>query len=117
MAARSWDDRAAGTRSVAQVGEQRRGYSPNVRRAERLQPGSAAAIIALHQLGRRQAALLAPLAAHGKALMRGRLWDASTQIERSAFPTLGRIMAGQTHAMPEREAEDLVQQRYRNDLY
>jgi PPOX class probable FMN-dependent enzyme len=81
-------------------------------------------------------ALLAPLAAHGKepraglliavreaffhcskALIRGRLWDPATQIPRSTFPSLGRIMADQTAAMPEDEAEALVQESIRTGLY
>jgi PPOX class probable FMN-dependent enzyme len=53
----------------------------------------------------------------GKALIRGRLWDSATQVERTSFPTLGKIMADQTRAMDEPEAEDLVQHGYRNNLY
>ncbi len=53
----------------------------------------------------------------GKALMRSHLWDASSQVERSAFPTLGKIMADQTRAMAEPEAEELVEAGYRNNLY
>jgi PPOX class probable FMN-dependent enzyme len=83
-----------------------------------------------------ETSLLAPLAAHGKtphaglriavreaffhcgkALIRGRLWDAETQIPREKFPTLGRIMADQTRAMDENAAERLVQAGYRNNLY
>ncbi len=81
-------------------------------------------------------ALLAPLAAHGKepraglliavkeaffhcskALIRGRLWDPATQVPRSTFPSLGRIMADQTASMPEDEAEALVQESIRDKLY
>src|SRR5262249_33512247 len=80
--------------------------------------------------------LLAPQAAHGKepraglliavkeaffhcskALIRGRLWDASTQVPRSTFPSLGRIMADQTASMPEDQAEELVQLSIREHLY
>jgi PPOX class probable FMN-dependent enzyme len=83
-----------------------------------------------------EAAVLAPLAAQGrapaagllvkvkevffhcgKALMRGHLWDASTQVERTAFPTLGKIIADQTKAMAEPEAVELVEAGYRNNLY
>ena len=53
----------------------------------------------------------------GKALMRSHLWDASSQVERSAFPTLGKIMADQTRAMAEPEAEELVEAGYRTNLY
>ncbi len=81
-------------------------------------------------------ALLAPLAAHGKepraallidvreaffhcskALIRGKLWDPSTQVPRSTFPSLGRIMADQTASMSEDEAEVLVQESIRSNLY
>ncbi len=80
--------------------------------------------------------LLAPQAAHGKepraglriavkeaffhcskALIRGRLWDPATQVPRSTFPSLGRIMADQTASMPEDEAEALVQESIRDKLY
>lgn len=53
----------------------------------------------------------------GKALMRSHLWDPATQVERGGFPTLGKIMADQTRAMPEPEAEALVQLGYRTGLY
>jgi len=53
----------------------------------------------------------------GKALMRSHLWDSATQIERKAFPTLGKIMADQTRAMAEPEADELVEAGYRNHLY
>jgi PPOX class probable FMN-dependent enzyme len=53
----------------------------------------------------------------GKALMRSHLWDASTRVERSAFPTLGKIMADQTRAMAAPEADELVDAGYRNNLY
>jgi PPOX class probable FMN-dependent enzyme len=52
-----------------------------------------------------------------KALMRSKLWDPATQVERSAFPTLGKIIADQTRAMPAPEADALVEDGYRNNLY
>lgn len=83
-----------------------------------------------------EAALLAPLAAHGKAprtglhvtvreaffhcakaLMRSHLWDPDAQVERNSFPTLGKIIADQTAAMPASEADALVEAGYRNKLY
>jgi PPOX class probable FMN-dependent enzyme len=82
------------------------------------------------------AALLAPLAVQGKApaagllisvrevffhcgkaLMRGHLWDPATHVERSSFPTLGKIIADQTRAMPVAEVEARVEDGYRNNLY
>jgi len=81
-------------------------------------------------------ALLTPLAAHGKtpsagllvavkevffhcakALMRSHLWDPATQVERSTFPSLGKIIADQTRAMPAPEADELVETGYRKNLY
>ena len=53
----------------------------------------------------------------GKALMRSHLWDPASRVERSGFPTLGKIMADQTRAMDEPQAELLVQDGYRNNLY
>jgi PPOX class probable FMN-dependent enzyme len=53
----------------------------------------------------------------GKALMRGHLWDSSAQVDRNVFPTLGKIMADQTRAMAEPEADELVESGYRNNLY
>jgi hypothetical protein len=53
----------------------------------------------------------------GKALMRSHLWDATTQVERTSFPTLGKIIADQTRAMPAPEADELVERGYRTNLY
>ena len=84
----------------------------------------------------RDAALLEPLAAQGKvptagllvavreaffhcgkALMRSKLWDASTQVERDRFPTLGRIIAVHTNAIGVAEAESVMEEAYRTRLY
>jgi PPOX class probable FMN-dependent enzyme len=53
----------------------------------------------------------------GKALIRSRLWDPGTRIDRDAFPTLGCIIAEQTGAMPAAEAEASVAEGYRDRLY
>lgn len=53
----------------------------------------------------------------GKALMRSHLWDETTRIERTAFPSLGQIMADQTRAMDTPQADALVEHGYRNNLY
>lgn len=82
------------------------------------------------------AGLLAPLAAQGKmpatglvvsirevffhcgkALIRSRLWDASRQVNRDTFPSLGRIVAEQTEVMSVEAAEDFVATSYREKLY
>ena len=52
----------------------------------------------------------------GKALKRSSLWDPATQIERSSFPTLGRILADQQGA-DAAEAEERVETRYRTRMY
>jgi PPOX class probable FMN-dependent enzyme len=53
----------------------------------------------------------------GKALIRASLWDPATHIERSRFPSLGRIIAEQTRAVPAAEAEWDVDEGYRTRLY
>ena len=53
----------------------------------------------------------------GKALIRSKLWDASRQVERSSFPTLGRIIAEQTRAITVEAAEKTMEEGYRTRLY
>jgi PPOX class probable FMN-dependent enzyme len=53
----------------------------------------------------------------GKALIRGKLWDANTQIARADFPSLGQIIADQTRAIEAAEADTFVEQAYRTTLY
>lgn len=53
----------------------------------------------------------------GKALMRSKLWDASTQVDRKTFPTLGRIIAEQTEAIAVEVAERTMEEAYRTRLY
>ena len=53
----------------------------------------------------------------GKALMRSKLWDPSTQIDRKTFPTLGRIIAEQTAAIEVKTAETFMEESYRDRLY
>lgn len=53
----------------------------------------------------------------GKALIRSRLWDPAVQVERSSFPTLGRIVAEQTKAVGVAEAEATMEESYRRRLY
>ncbi len=84
----------------------------------------------------RDADLLAPLAAQGKvppvgllvevhetffhcgkALMRSKLWDPSLHVERSSFPTLGRIIAEQTASVTVEAAERTMEEGYRTRLY
>ncbi len=53
----------------------------------------------------------------GKALIRSKLWDPALQVERSRFPTLGRIVAEQTKAVGVAEAEATMEESYRSRLY
>ncbi len=52
-----------------------------------------------------------------KALRRARLWDPATQVERSSFPSLGRIMAEHTRVGTAEEAERRIEDAYRTRLY
>lgn len=82
------------------------------------------------------AALLAPLAVQGKvplaglliaveevffhcakALIRGKLWDADTKVERRSFPSLGKIVADQTRLVAADTADKALEENYRNGLY
>ncbi len=51
-----------------------------------------------------------------KALKRSRLWDPEAQIERTQFPTLGRILADQ-QSVDAAEADARIQTGYRDRLY
>lgn len=53
----------------------------------------------------------------GKALMRSKLWSPAAQVERSSFPTLGRIIAEQTAAIEPEVAEKTLEEGYRTRLY
>lgn len=53
----------------------------------------------------------------GKALKRSRLWSPEVQIERSSFPTLGRIIADQTRVGTAEEADQRLEESYRTRLY
>ena len=52
-----------------------------------------------------------------KALQRSRLWDPAAQIERSAFPSLGRIIADQQKGWDAADAEAKIETAYRERLY
>jgi uncharacterized protein len=82
------------------------------------------------------AALLAPLAAQGKAprsgllvdvkevylqcgkaLIRSKLWDPAIQIERASFPSLGKILADQIGLADVAAAERTTEEGYKTRLY
>ena len=52
-----------------------------------------------------------------KALKRSRLWDPAAQIERSAFPSLGRIIADQQPVFDAADAEARIETAYRERMY
>jgi len=52
-----------------------------------------------------------------KALMRSKLWDEDTKIERSQFPTMGQMISDQTSSdTPVESQEDMIE-RYKQVLY
>jgi PPOX class probable FMN-dependent enzyme len=53
----------------------------------------------------------------GKALIRAKLWDPSSQVPRHSFPTLGRIVAEQTRMVEAEEADRNLEEAYRSRLY
>ena len=53
----------------------------------------------------------------GKALIRARLWDPTTYVDRSTFPSHGRILAEQTKTLSVEESEAYVARSYRERLY
>jgi len=52
-----------------------------------------------------------------KALRRAQLWDPATQVARSSFPSLGRILAEQTHTGTVEETERRIEDAYRTRMY
>ena len=52
-----------------------------------------------------------------KALIRSHLWDPATRIERNTFPTLGKIIADQTHGVRAEDADASIADAYRTKLY
>ena len=52
-----------------------------------------------------------------KALIRSRLWDASTQIDRAVLPTMGEMLKEQTGDAEPAETQSEMLQRYAKVLY
>ena len=52
-----------------------------------------------------------------KALIRSKLWDPATRIERKQFPTLGRIIADQVAGVDAVAADAGIDESYRSKLY
>jgi len=53
----------------------------------------------------------------GKALIRSHLWDQDAKVERSRFPSLGRILADQVGGTGVAESERSIEEGYRTKLY
>jgi len=53
----------------------------------------------------------------GKSMIRARLWDPASRIERASLPSLGRMIADQVSGCDPDETEAYVQESYRNRLY
>ncbi len=53
----------------------------------------------------------------GKSIIRSKLWDPETRIERSAFPTLGRIVADQVPGRNVEEEDATTERVNRENLY
>jgi PPOX class probable FMN-dependent enzyme len=53
----------------------------------------------------------------GKSIIRSKLWDPETRIERSAFPTLGRIVADQVPGRKVEEEDATTERVNRENLY
>ena len=53
----------------------------------------------------------------GRALIRAKLWDPDTRIERGSFPSLGRIIADQVAGIDADEADRRLEEAYTTRLY
>jgi uncharacterized protein len=53
----------------------------------------------------------------GKALIRSKLWDPAIQIERSSFPSLGKILADQIGLADVAASERMTEEGYKTRLY
>jgi PPOX class probable FMN-dependent enzyme len=51
-----------------------------------------------------------------KAIMRSRLWDAATQVDRDVLPTMGEILKDHTGLLGPVESQDDMRRRYQPDL-
>ncbi len=51
-----------------------------------------------------------------KAFMRSKLWDASAQIDRDSFPTMGQMLKDQLGSQDAPESREAMVKRYKKDL-
>ena len=54
---------------------------------------------------------------HAKALIRSKLWDVETQIDRNSFPSFGRILADQIEGLDVEETEQAIAHNNVHRLY
>lgn len=52
-----------------------------------------------------------------KALIRSKLWDPETRVERNSFPTLGRVLADQIADCDAEESDAFIAESYKTRLY
>ena len=52
-----------------------------------------------------------------KACIRSKLWHPDSQIDRKAFPTLGKMIADQLGGLEADAADEMINQDYRDNLY
>lgn len=52
-----------------------------------------------------------------KALIRSKLWDPDTKVERSVFPTLGQVLADQIAGMDAEQSDAYLEVAYKENLY
>jgi uncharacterized protein len=52
-----------------------------------------------------------------KAIIRARLWDAATQVPKSAFPPLGRVIADQVAGLNAQTTTEGIERAYQTALY
>lgn len=52
-----------------------------------------------------------------KALIRSKLWDPETKVERSVFPTLGQVLADQIAGMDAEQSDAYLEVAYKENLY
>ena len=53
----------------------------------------------------------------GKALIRSKLWDSASQVERNAMPTMGQMVADQVNGIDSEEVETNYQNALQTSLY
>jgi len=51
-----------------------------------------------------------------KALMRSKLWDSSTKVDRAVLPTMGQMLSDQTGIQAPAETQEQMVERYKADL-